>query len=71
MPIEYRPKVLDFALSVEMGEHVVRTDEISGPSLIEAVANIGSSVGEMTNVVTDYRKLLTKASAAIRAAIES
>ena len=71
VPIEYRPKVLDFALSVEMGEHVVRTDEISGPSLIEAVANIGASAGEMTDAVTDYRKLLTKAAEAIRVAIES
>ena len=50
---------------------MVRTDEISGPSLIEAVANIDASAVQMTDAVTVYRKLLTKAAEAIRMAIES
>ena len=71
VPIEYRPKVRDFALSVGMGEHIVRTDDVSGSSLVEAAADIDASTRAMTNAVADYRIRLTKAAEAIRAAIQS
>jgi polysaccharide pyruvyl transferase WcaK-like protein len=71
VPIEYRPKVRDFALSVGMGEHVVRTDEVSGLSLVEAADDMGAPSPEMTTAVAEYRNRLTKAAEAIRVAIES
>jgi GT2 family glycosyltransferase len=68
--IEYRPKLRDFAESVDRGELVARTDTLSGDSIVELAAeaiSIGTDVADAR--VAEYRDRLRQASASLQKAL--
>ena len=68
--IEYRPKLRDFAESVDRGELVARTDDLSGDSIVELAAeaiSIGTDVADAR--VAEYRDRLRQASASLQKAL--
>ena len=68
--IEYRPKLRDFAESVDRGDLVVRTDTLSGDSLVELAARATSLGTEATDsLVAIYRSRLRQASAFLQKAM--
>ena len=70
VPIEYRPKLRDFAASVGVEDQVIRSDEVSGQALVER-ADHAVSVGteEITEYVDLYRKRLRSASELVKVAV--
>jgi GT2 family glycosyltransferase len=67
--IEYRPKVRDFTLSVEMAEYTVRSDDLTSGGLVDLAAALGENAPRaMQESVTHYRERLAKASEIIEAA---
>ncbi len=72
LAVEYRPKVRDFALSVEMGECVVRSDELSAEVLLSLADDLGDMAPpDMLTSVSTYRERLVDASARIEAAVRA
>ncbi|HEU5112967.1 MAG TPA: polysaccharide pyruvyl transferase family protein, partial [Acidimicrobiia bacterium] len=68
--IEYRPKLRDFAESVDRGDLVVRTDSLSGDSIVELAAKATSLGTEATDsLVAIYRSRLRQASAFLQKAV--
>lgn len=71
--IEYRPKVRDFAESVELGELVIRSDALSGGALVEltedAYERRGLLQDRMASRVTELRRLQTGAAEEIEKAL--
>ena len=61
--VEYRPKVLDFALSVGMDDFVIRSDEVSGDRLAELVDLSASGIAALRESVERYRVKLRQAAA--------
>ena len=72
LAVEYRPKVRDFALSVEMGDCVVRSDELSSEVLLSLADALGDTAppGMLTSV-SIYRERLVNASELIAAAVRA
>ncbi len=70
VPIEYRPKLRDFSASVGQEHLVVRTDEVSGPVLVERVAEaVGAGAGEADGHVARYRERMRSAAQVIERAV--
>jgi hypothetical protein len=68
--IEYRPKLKDFAESVDRGDLVVRTDTLSGESIVELAAEATSRGTEAADLrVAVYRDRLRQASASLQKAL--
>ena len=68
--IEYRPKLRDFAESVDRGDLVARTDTLSGNSLVELAAEATSLGTETADArVAAFRDLLRQASASLQKAL--
>ena len=67
--IEYRPKLRDFAESVDRGDLVVRTDTLSGGSIVELAAEATSLGTEAADRVAVYRDRLRQASASLQKAV--
>lgn len=69
--LEYRPKVRDFAASVDMEEFVIRTDELEADRLVElTAASEAMDTGPMNEVVDTYRNRLARASRLIHSAVQ-
>ncbi len=70
--IEYRPKVRDFAFSVEMGDFVVRSDELSSAKVLDLADAMGDAAPpEMVSSVSLYRERLANASDLLGAALKA
>ena len=70
--IEYRPKVRDFARSVDMEQYVIRSDELDKTSIQElAMALDAEPPVAMMQKVGHYRTKLERASRIIRSAVDS
>ena len=68
--IEYRPKLRDFAESVDRGDLVARTDTLSGDSIVELAAEATSLGTEAADArVAEYRDRLRQASASLQKAL--
>jgi len=68
--IEYRPELRDFAESVDRGDLVLRTDTLSGESIVELAAQATSLGTEAADShVAVYRDRLRQASAALEKAV--
>ena len=68
--IEYRPKLRDFAESVDRGDLVARTDTLSGGSIVELAAEATSLGTEAADArVAEYRDRLRRASASLQKAL--
>ena len=68
--IEYRPKLRDFAESVDRGDLVARTDTLSGASIVELAAEatrLGTEAADAR--VAAFRDLLRQASASLQKAL--
>ncbi|HEX6946843.1 MAG TPA: glycosyltransferase [Acidimicrobiia bacterium] len=69
--LEYRPKVRDFAASVEMEGFVLRTDEVDGPRLVAVTLEAErADLTRMNKSVEGYRSLLERASRLIHSAVQ-
>jgi hypothetical protein len=69
VPIEYRPKLRDFAASLDMEDLVVRTDEISGPALDARVHQaMATDMTQTAERVESYRSTMRAAAARIERA---
>ncbi|MGH8875511.1 MAG: polysaccharide pyruvyl transferase family protein, partial [Acidimicrobiia bacterium] len=68
--IEYRPKVADFARSVDQESFVVRSDELSGPALPDRLRELEARWDEAAGLIAirvdEYRGRLRAASEEIR-----
>jgi GT2 family glycosyltransferase len=72
IPIEYRPKLRDFAASVGVERLVVRTDEIAGGILVaRAEEALAGSVDEVRSHVDVYRRRLRAAADLIERAVKA
>jgi hypothetical protein len=70
VPIEYRPKLRDFSASLGKEHLVVRTDEISGPALVELASEaVTEGTEETDRRVTRYRHRLRSAARVIERAV--
>jgi polysaccharide pyruvyl transferase WcaK-like protein len=70
VPVEYRPKLRDFAASVEIEDLVIRTDELSDGLLIDHVASaIDRGTATTTESVVRYRERLRSAAELIERAV--
>jgi hypothetical protein len=69
VPLEYRPKVRDFAESIGWGEEVIRTSDVSAAALADCVrrlhvdgalyrARLDSAVARSANALADYTRRL-------------
>ena len=68
--IEYRPKLRDFAESVDRGDLVARTDTLSGDSIVDLAAEAISLGTEAADArVAEYRDRLRQASASLQKAL--
>jgi polysaccharide pyruvyl transferase WcaK-like protein len=68
--IEYRPKLRDFAESVDRGDLVVRTDTLSGDSIVELAAEAISMGTDAADArVATYQDRLRQASASLQKAV--
>lgn len=68
--VEYRPKLADFAASVGAQELVIRTDELTGESLMErTAAAIATGAAEADRHVSRYRERLRAASKLLERAV--
>ena len=68
--IEYRPKLSDFAESVDRGDLVARTDTLSGDSIVDLAAEAISLGTEAADArVAEYRDRLRQASASLQKAL--
>ena len=69
--LEYRPKVRDFAASVDMERFVFRTDEIDENRLLEVIREAEAvDTSPMNAMVSEYRDLLARASRRIHSAVQ-
>lgn len=72
VPIEYRPKVRDFAASVGLEHLVVRTDEMTAEALADRVSeSIDTGAGEVLTRVARYRERLRAAAGLIERAVRA
>lgn len=69
--VEYRPKVGDFAASVDAEAALVRTDRLTSSALEEAAAAADGLRGVVAERVDGYRRRLRQAGEVIREAVES
>ncbi|HUG08101.1 MAG TPA: glycosyltransferase [Acidimicrobiia bacterium] len=70
VPIEYRPKLRDFAASVGVEHLVIRSDELSDGLLSERVADaVAAGTGEILENVARYRQRLEVAGQRIQRAV--
>jgi polysaccharide pyruvyl transferase WcaK-like protein len=73
--VEYRPKLRDFAQSVDLSELVIRTDNVAGGALTtlvaEAFAGRSELAARMEPRVTEYRSRQKSAAARIRTILET
>lgn len=70
VPIEYRPKLRDFAASVGVESLVIRSDELTGDALVRGVHEaIETGVDEITRNVDLYRSRLRAAAGIIERAV--
>lgn len=73
--VEYRPKLRDFAHSVDLPELVIRTDQLADGALTAIVAEAFSDrlslAARMEHRVEDYRSRQQSAAARIRALLET
>ena len=68
--IEYRPKLRDFAESVDRGDLIARTDALSGDSVVELAAEAISIGTEAVDArVAEYQDRLRQASASLQKAL--
>lgn len=72
--VEYRPKLRDFAESIGLEKHVIRTDRLGGGALRslvdEVLADDGRAVREMRSHVSALRDMQARAAARIEEAIK-
>lgn len=70
--LEYRPKVRDFAASVDMEHMVIRTDDLEGGRrLLEKVIEAETTdTTSMRDKVSRYRAMLTRAASIIHVAVQ-
>lgn len=68
--VEYRPKVRDFAASVGMEDRVMRSDEIKGGLLVDAVDASADATPEMTKAVNTYRERLRSSAEILRQSLQ-
>ena len=69
VPIEYRPKLRDFAASVDAEHLVIRTDQISGQELNERMHEaLDTDMDKLRTRVDGYRRALRAAAARIERA---
>jgi hypothetical protein len=72
VPIEYRPKLRDFAASVGVEDLVIRTDELTNGILAErAEAAIAAGTTEIEDHVNRYRRRLRSAAGLIEHAVKA
>lgn len=72
VPIEYRPKLRDFAASVGVEDLVIRSDEVTGEALVERVADaVTAGTGQISRHVDTYRKRLRSAAEVIKRAVKA
>ena len=72
VPIEYRPKLADFAASVGVEDLVIRTDELTEGKIIEHVETaVGRGTGEVDAHVDRYRQRLRSAADLIERAVRA
>jgi polysaccharide pyruvyl transferase WcaK-like protein len=72
--LEYRPKLADFARSIEMETFLLRTDEVTGESILGRVTALetDSAVPErLDRWVATYRTRLREAAARVEAMVGS
>jgi GT2 family glycosyltransferase len=71
--VEYRPKLRDFALSIDLEDLVIRTDALGGDALAEvafhALANRSNLVARMTSRVEELRSRQKAAASRIRSLV--
>jgi GT2 family glycosyltransferase len=68
--LEYRPKLRDFAASVDMEEMVIRTDEVTGGMLLERCRDASAlDLAAMNRRVSEYRTMLADAANQIRMSV--
>jgi GT2 family glycosyltransferase len=70
VPIEYRPKLRDFAASVGVEDLVIRSDEVTGEALVDRVADaVTAGTGQISRHVDTYRNRLRSAAEVIERAV--
>lgn len=70
VPIEYRPKLRDFAASVGAEDLVIRSDEVTGEALLERVDDaVKTGTDQISRQVDTYRNRLRSAAEVIERAV--
>ncbi len=70
VPIEYRPKLRDFAASVGVEDLVIRSDEVTGDALVERVHDaVEAGTDQVAGYVDLYRNRLRSAAEVIERAV--